>query len=172
MRTGSFKTVIAHRDGMEHVSGFVFPGDVMGFDGVHANRHEVSAIALEDCTVCVLPCYLLEKQCLESRSLQHHIYTLMSKEIVRESALMMLLAVMSARERVAAFLVNVSTRMQQRGYSAVLFNLRMTREEIGSYLGILLETVSRALSRFQKKGLVRAAGKQIEIVDIEGLRAV
>ncbi|MEM5341376.1 helix-turn-helix domain-containing protein [Paraburkholderia azotifigens] len=167
VRTGSFKTVIAHRDGMEHVSGFQLPGDVMGFD-----CHEVSAMALEDSTVCVVPFSLLEKECAESRALQHQVHTLMSAEIVRESALMMLLGVMSAEERVAAFLINIATRMQQRGFSASSFNLRMTRDEIGSYLGLTLETVSRMLSRFHKDGLIRAGGKRIDILDPDGLRAV
>lgn len=172
LRTGSFKTVMTHREGMEQVAGFQFPGDVIGFDGLHAGCHEVTAIALEYSTVCVVPFSLLENECRESGALQHQVYALMSAEIARESGLMMLLGVMTAEERVAAFLLNIATRMQQRGFSASCFNLRMTREEIGSYLGLTLETVSRMLSRFQKDRLIRVHGKQVQISDPDGLRAV
>ena len=101
--------------------------------------------------------------------MQHHVYQMMSGEIVRESALMLLLGTMTAEQRVAAFLLNLSTRFKARGYSAAEFVLRMTRDEIGEYLGMKLETVSRMMSKFQHKGLVAAQGKQIHIVDPEGL---
>lgn len=172
VRTGSFKSIVTHRDGIEQVGGFHFQGDVLGFDGLHSNQHEITVIALEDSTVCIVPFSLLEMQCVESRTLQHQVYTLMSAEIVRENGLMMLLGVMTAEERVAAFLLNIATRMQQRAYSASCFNLRMTREEIGSYLGVKLETVSRMLSRFQKNGMVRVQGRQIQILDADALRSV
>ena len=96
----------------------------------------------------------------------------MAEEIVRESGLMLLLAGLSAEARVATFLLNLSTRMQDRGYSATSFTLRMTREEIGSYLGLKLETVSRLFSRFQDDGLMTVQQKHIRILDSEGLKAL
>ncbi len=110
--------------------------------------------------------------CREVRPMQHHVYQMTSGEIVRESSQMLLLGTMSAEQRVAAFLLNLSARFKARGYSAAEFVLRMTRDEIGEYLGMKLETVSRMLSKFQHKGLVAAQGKQIRIVDSDGLRQI
>ncbi|AJY11075.1 fumarate/nitrate reduction transcriptional regulator Fnr [Burkholderia dolosa] len=172
VRTGSFKTVMMHRDGDEQITGFQIVGESLGLDGVHTGRHNGDAIALEDSTVCIIPFGQLEQMCREVRTLQHHVYQLMSGEIVRESALMLLLGTMSAEQRVAAFLLNFSARFKARGYSAAEFVLRMTRDEIGEYLGMKLETVSRMLSKFQRNGLVAAHGKQISIVDPDGLRRI
>jgi CRP/FNR family transcriptional regulator len=110
--------------------------------------------------------------CREVKVVQQHVHRLMGGEIVREATLMMLLGTMSADQRVAAFLLNLSGRLKTRGYSPASFNLRMTREEIGSYLGMKLETVSRMFSKFQKDGLVDTHGKQIRILDLEGLARV
>ena len=110
--------------------------------------------------------------CREVKVVQQHVHRLMGGEIVREATLMMLLGTMSAEQRVAAFLLNLSGRLKTRGYSPATFNLRMTREDMGSYLGMTLETVSRTLSRFQKRGLIDTQGKHIRIVDLEGLRQV
>ncbi|KVD88024.1 Crp/Fnr family transcriptional regulator [Burkholderia ubonensis] len=172
VRTGSFKTVMLHRDGDEQVTGFQIVGESLGLDGVHTGRHNGDAIALEDSTVCIIPFGQLEQMCREVRTMQHHVYQLMSGEIVRESALMLLLGTMTAEQRVAAFLLNLSARFKARGYSAAEFVLRMTRDEIGEYLGMKLETVSRMLSKFQRKGIVAAQGKQIRIVDSEGLSRI
>ncbi|WP_321850547.1 fumarate/nitrate reduction transcriptional regulator Fnr [Burkholderia diffusa] len=172
VRTGSFKTIVMHRDGDEQVTGFQIVGESLGLDGVHTGRHNGDAIALEDSTVCIIPFGQLEQLCREVRPMHRHIYQLMSGEIVRESALMLLLGTMSAEQRVAAFLLNLSERFRARGYSAAEFVLRMTRDEIGDYLGMKLETVSRMLSKFQQKGLVAAQGKQIRIADSEGLARI
>ncbi|KIP13284.1 bacterial regulatory s, crp family protein [Burkholderia sp. MSHR3999] len=170
VRTGSFKTVIMHRDGDEQVTGFQIVGEPLGLDGVHAGRHNGDAIALEDSTVCIIPFGQLEQLCHELRPMQHHVYQMMSGEIVRESSLMLLLGTMTAEQRVAAFLLNLSKRFKARGYSSAEFVLRMTRDEIGDYLGLKLETVSRMLSKFQRMGMVTAQGKQIRIVDADGLK--
>ncbi|AOJ76445.1 fumarate/nitrate reduction transcriptional regulator Fnr [Burkholderia ubonensis] len=169
VRTGSFKTVVMHRDGGEQVTGFQIVGEPLGLDGLHAGRHNGDAIALEDSTVCIIPFGQLEQLCHEVRTMQHHVYQMMSGEIVRESGLMLLLGTMTAEQRVAAFLLNLSTRFKARGYSSAEFVLRMTRDEIGGYLGMKLETVSRMLSKFQRKGMLAAQGKQIRIVDSAGL---
>jgi len=172
VRTGCFKTIVMHRDGHEQVTGFHIAGEPLGLDGVWSDEHNCDAIALEESTVCVIPFHLLEEMCHDVKSMQQHVHRMMSGEIVRESGLMMLLGTMSAEQRVAAFLMNLSTRMRARGYSAAKFNLRMTREEIGSYLGLKLETVSRMFSKLQKQGLVDTNGKQITILDGEKLAAV
>ena len=172
IRAGSFKTVVMHRDGREQVTGFHLAGEVLGLDGVCTEHHGSDAIAIEDSSVCIIPYALLESMCGESKRLQQQVLRMMSGEIVRESSLMMLLGTMSAEQRVAAFLLNLSSRMKARGYSAAEFNLRMTREEIGSYLGMKLETVSRMFSKFQREGLVQTHGKQIRIVDLDALGRV
>jgi len=172
IRVGSFKTVVMHRDGREHVTGFQIAGEALGLDGVCAGQHNCDAIALEDSAVCIIPFAKLEVLCRELRPMQHHIYQMMSSEIVRESAQMMLLGTMTAEQRLAAFLLNLSKRFKKRGFSAADFHLRMTREEIGCYLGMKLETVSRMFSKFQRDRLVCANGKTVKIVDPEGLAKV
>jgi CRP/FNR family transcriptional regulator, anaerobic regulatory protein len=169
VRAGCFKTVITHRDGKVQVTGFQFMGETLGLDGLCTERHNCDAIALEDSEVSVIRFTVLASLCHQVSSIQHHFYRVLSGEIVRESGHMMMLGTMSAEQRVAAFLLDLSDRMKARGYSAVDFNLRMTREEMGNYLGIKLETVSRMFSKLQKQGLVDAHGKQIRIVNRPGL---
>ncbi|ACR32353.1 fumarate/nitrate reduction transcriptional regulator Fnr [Burkholderia glumae] len=172
VRTGSSKTVVTHRDGHEQITGFQIIGDTLGLDGIHAGRHNCDAIALEDSTVCIIPFERLDQICHEIKALQQHVYQILSGEIVRESSLLLLLGTMTAEQRVAAFLLNLSERYRARGYSSVEFNLRMSRDEIGSYLGLKLETVSRMFSRLQRTGIVAANGKQIYIIDAERLREI
>ncbi|MGF6756990.1 fumarate/nitrate reduction transcriptional regulator Fnr [Paraburkholderia sp. GAS334] len=172
VRAGSFKTIVMHRDGREQVTGFHLAGDALGLDGVSTGHHSCDSIAIEDSNVCIIPFHLLESLCREAKGVQQHVHRMMSSEIVRESVLMMLLGTMSAEQRVAAFLLNLSTRLKARGYSPAEFYLRMTREEIGSYLGMKLETVSRMFSKFQREGLVETRGKQIHILDLDGLARV
>ncbi|CAB3800335.1 fumarate/nitrate reduction transcriptional regulator Fnr [Paraburkholderia caffeinilytica] len=172
VRAGSFKTVVMHRDGREHVTGFHLAGDSLGLDGVCSGHHSCDAVALEDSKVCIIPFHLLEAMCREVKAVQQHVHRMMGGEIVRESSQMMLLGTMSAEQRVATFLLNLSDRLRMRGYSPAEFHLRMTREEIGSYLGIKLETVSRMLSRFQRDGLLDTHGKDIRILDHDGLARV
>lgn len=169
LRSGSFKTVLSHENGREYVSGFFLPGETVGLDGIATDVHTCDAIALEDSAVCVIPFHLLETLCREVKSLQQHVHRLLSAEIVRETGQMMLLGNLSAEQRVASFLLSISDRLRRRGYSSTAFTLRMTREDIGSYLGMTLETVSRTLSRFQQEGLIRVRGKQIELLDPEAL---
>ncbi|WP_321885381.1 helix-turn-helix domain-containing protein [Paraburkholderia bannensis] len=170
VRSGSLKTVMAHRDGREQVTGLRLAGDPLGIDGISTDFHTWSSVALEDSSVCIIPYSALKHMCRETGAMQDRLHRLMSDQLIRESSQMMVLGSLSADERVAAFLLDVSERNGQRGYSYAEFNLRMTREDMGSYLGMTLETVSRTLSRFQKRGLIDAQGKLIRIIDLEGLR--
>ena len=145
-------------------------GEVLGLDGISTERHSCNAIALEDSEVCVIPFSRLEELSRQVESLQHQFHKIMSREIVRDHGVMMLLGSMRAEERLAAFLLNMSQRFTARGFSPSEFHLRMTRDEIGSYLGLKLETVSRAFSRFQEEGLVAVQQKHIRILDTPGLK--
>lgn len=172
LRSGSFKTIAGHEDGLEHVSDFILPGETLGLGAIGGGQYDCDAIALEDSAVCIIPFAALESLCHDVRSVQHHLNQTLSREIVRNSRQMVLLSGMTAERRVASFLVDFSRRLLERGYAARSFTLRMTREEIGSYLGIKLETVSRTFSRFQREGLMRVDGKQIEILKPEALAQI
>ena len=172
VRSGFFKTDVLLEDGREQVTGFQMAGELLGLDGISTEHHSCNAIALEDSDVCTIPFSHLEGLSREIQTLQHHFHKVMSREIVRDHGVMMLLGTMRAEERLAAFLLNLSQRFSARGYSAAEFHLRMTREEIGSYLGLKLETVSRAFSRFQDEGLISVQQKHIRIVDIPRLKTL
>nr|WP_255440125.1 helix-turn-helix domain-containing protein [Caenimonas sedimenti] len=169
VRSGTFKSSLMLKDGREQVSGFHMAGELMGLDGLAHGAHASTAIALEDAEICSIPYAPLAELAVGSADMQMILGKLMSREIVREHGLMMLLGSMSAEERLAAFLLNISQRMKARGYSPTEFHLRMSRAEIGSYLGLKLETVSRAFSAFQAQGLLQVDKRHIRIVDLEGL---
>lgn len=172
IRTGYFKTNLLDREGREQVTGFFMGGELLGMEGVGSGQYQATARALEDSEVCTIPFSLIETLSREMPSLQRRLHAVMAREIVRDQGVMMLLGSMRAEERVATFLLNLSQRQIARGYSASEFNLRMTREEIGSYLGLKLETVSRVFSKFQEAGLVSVQQKYIRIVDDPGLREI
>ena len=170
-RTGFFKSYVTAEDGRTHVTGFQMPGEILGLDGIEDERHSQDVVALEDSEVCVIPYAQLTELAVKVPELQRHLHRMMSREIVRDHGLMLLLGTMRADARVAAFLLNLSERFAARGYSSREFNLRMTREEIGSYLGLKLETVSRVLSRFQERGLIAAQNRSIRLVEPALLKA-
>ena len=172
IRSGFFKTDVVFSDGRDQVTGFQMAGELLGLDGIGTETHTCNAICLEDSEVCVIPFSRLEGLSREIQALQTHFHRVMSREIVRDHQVMMLLGTMRAEERLAAFLLNLSQRFVARGFSPAEFYLRMTREEIGSYLGLKLETVSRAFSRFQDGGLISVQQKHIRILDIPGLRGL
>ena len=144
-------------------------GEIIGLDGIVNELHTCDAIALEDAEVCVLPFDRIEEISREINSLQRHVHKIMSREIVREHGVMLLLGSMRAEERLAAFLLNLVQRLQARGFSKSELILRMTREEIGSYLGLKLETVSRTFSAFQQQRLLEVDKRHIRILDLEAL---
>ena len=170
VRSGFFKSCVSLEDGRDQVTGFCMPGEILGMDGIGTEEHNLNAIALEDSEVCVIPFSRLEEVSSSVPGLQRQVHKVMSREIVRDQGVMMLLGSMRAEERVAVYLLNLSQRFVARGYSPSEFHLRMTREEIGSYLGLKLETVSRIFSRFQEEGLVAVQQKYIRILDVAGLK--
>ncbi len=170
IRSGFFKTDVLLEDGRDQVTGFQMAGEILGMDGISGETHTCNAVALEDSEICVIPFAQLERLSREIQALQRHFHQVMSREIVRDHGVMMLLGTMRAEERLATFLLNLSQRFTTRGYSPAEFHLRMTRDEIGSYLGLKLETVSRAFSRFQDEGFISVQQKHIRILDIAGLK--
>ena len=170
IRTGFFKTQVLHEDGREQVTGFQMPGEIIGMDAICSDAHTCDAVALEDSEICEIPFDRLEALSRELPTLQRHLHKIMSREIVRDHGIMLLLGSMRAEERLAAFLLNLSQRFSARGYSPNAFLLRMTRQEIGSYLGLKLETVSRTFSNFQETGLLNVNVRKVEIMDMLRLR--
>jgi CRP/FNR family transcriptional regulator len=163
VRSGAFKTVGVSRHGDEKITGFHLPGELLGLDAISNQRYGYSAVALEDSEVCVLPFAPLERMAMSMPALQHQLLRLISGDISRDHGLMLLLGSMTAKQRLAAFLMSLSRRHQRLGFSATRFVLRMTREEIGSYLGLTLETVSRLLSRFRREALIAVHQRDVEI---------
>lgn len=172
VRSGFFKSTVAAEDGRDQVTGFHMPGEIMGMDGIGTDNHACNIVALEDSEVCIIPFPRLEELSTTIRGLRRQFHKLMSREIVRDQGVMLLLGSMRAEERLAAFLLNLSQRFLALGYSPSDFNLRMTREEIGSFLGLKLETVSRIFSKFQEDRLVGVQQKHVRILDVPGLRRV
>ncbi|MBI4205657.1 MAG: fumarate/nitrate reduction transcriptional regulator Fnr [Betaproteobacteria bacterium] len=169
VRSGAFKTVGVSRNGEEKITGFYLPGEVMGMDAINNERHNYSAAALEDSEVCVIPFARLTALTLRIPELQQQLFRLLSRDIARDHGLMLLLGSMTAEQRLAAFLLSLSRRYKRLGYAADRFMLRMTREDIGNYLGLTLETVSRLMSRFQRDGLITAQQREVEFKDFDGL---
>ncbi len=172
IRTGFFKTGIATEDGRDQVTGFQMAGEIVGLDGIVSDRHMCDAIALEDAEVCVMPYDRIEELSRLVPALQSHVHKIMSREIVREHGVMLLLGSMRAEERLAAFLLNLVQRLHARGFSKSELVLRMTREEIGSYLGLKLETVSRTFSKFAEEGIVEVKQRHVRILDTQALRNI
>jgi CRP/FNR family transcriptional regulator len=170
VRSGLFKKRVSVDDGRERVTGFQMAGELLGLDGISAERHTCDAIALEDSEVCVIGYSRLEEVSRDVAGLQRQFHRVLSREIVREQGVMLLLGGVRAEARLAAFLLNLGERLRSRGFSGSSMVLRMTREEIGSYLGIKLETVSRAFSRFQEESLLEVRQRNVRVVDEAGLR--
>lgn len=170
VRSGTLKSSLMLSDGREQVSGFHIAGELVGLDGVAQGQHASATMALEDSDVCAISYAALSDLAAGITGLQHIISRLMSREILREHSLMMLLGSMNADERLVAFLLNLSQRYAARGYSEREFHLRMSRAEIGSYLGMKLETVSRTFSAFQQQGLLEVDKRHIRITDLDGLK--
>ena len=170
IRSGSCKTLSLTEDGEDQVAGYHMIGEILGTDGIGNDHYACQATALEDSEVCMLPFERLEAFGRKHVRFQHNLHRLLSREIARQAKVMLLLGTMLAERRLAVFLLDLSNRYHARGYSSCEFVLRMTREEIGSYLGLKLETVSRLFSRFQRDGLVQVQGRVVKLLDRASLK--
>ena len=163
VRSGSFKTTISAADGRDQVTGFYFPGEFIGLDAIHQQNYPSNARSLESSSVCELPFSNLEDIGKEMPQLQIQMLTRLSKELAGDKNLMLLLGKKTADEKLATFLLSLSKRFQERGFSATNFQLSMSRSDIANHLGLAVETVSRLFSRFQEEGWIVIAGKSLVI---------
>lgn len=162
---GHFKTFRINPSGDQQIVGFQMAGDVLGMDAIGPQRHYSGAVALEDSEVCEIPFAEFEQLSAELPHLQRQFHRVMGHEITREQSAMLFLGGMRAEQKFAVFLLNLSVRYAARGYSPLRFQLRMSREEIGNYLGLTVESISRLLLRFKQKGLMRIDRREVEITD-------
>jgi len=165
VRSGAIKAYHIDENGDEQVIGFFLPGEILGLDAIDTQVHVSSAKALETSAVCEIPFPQIEELSHVIHNLQAHMYRLLSREIRLDQELQMLLGKKTAEERIGAFLLNLSMRYEQRRLSSTRFRLPMARTDIGNYLGLAVETVSRVFTRFQKNGLLKVEGKEVEIID-------
>ena len=172
VRSGALKSYCITADGDEQVLGFALPGELVGLDGLAGENFSSTTVALETSSVCELPFNRLEELCHELPSLQRQMLRLIGKEITADQHLLMLLGQRSAEERLASFLLSLSVRYKNRGLSADEFNLPMSRQDIGNYLGLAIETVSRLFAQFQDKKLLTVSRKQIKIIDRPRLKSI
>ena len=170
IRLGTFKTLVLAEDGHEQITGYHLAGEVIGFDGVGDDRYTCQAVALEDSVVCVFPFVQLDCLAADVPILRRNLFRLASRDVSRCHTMMLLLGSRPAEERLALFLLDVAERYQARGYSASEFVLRMTREEIASYLGLKLETVSRLFSSLQEEGRLQVQGRAVKLLDASALK--
>jgi CRP/FNR family transcriptional regulator len=172
VRTGFFKTCTSLENGREHVAGFHMAGDLLGFDGIGVRAHACDAVALEDSKVCIMSFSQFEALAREFPQVQRHLHDIMGREIADSHDAMRLVTSMRSDVRVAAFLLKLSRRLEARGFSGAVLLLRMTREEIGSHLGLTVETVSRTFSKFSELGMLRVDKREIELLDLQALEAL
>jgi len=172
VHSGFLKTVLIDEFGNEQVLSFPMKGDMFGVDGIHTKRYMSEAVALSNCDLILLPFKKFTQLGRSHIEFEHSMYNVMSRELVREQAMVSMMGALSAEARVARFLVSLSERFAEMGYSSKLFNLRMTRHEIGSYLGLTLETVSRTLSAFNEIGFISVDQRSIGIKDLDALRTL
>jgi CRP/FNR family transcriptional regulator len=170
IQAGSLKTVLIGEDGEDQVAGYHMVGDVIGLDGIGSDVHDCEAIALEESEVCSLPFDRVEQTARDCPAFQRNFHRYLSREIARQSSLMLLLGTMPGEKRLATFFLELAQRYQARGYSSSEFLLRMTRQEIGSYLGLQIETVSRLLARLHEQGLIHVQGRAVKLLDRAALK--
>lgn len=169
LRSGSIKTLLEEADGAQQITGFFLPGEVIGMDGLIEEEHSSSAIAMEDSEACVVRLKDIDAISRYVPSLQHQVRRLMSQEIARSHRLHLTLGSMRSHQRLAIFLSNLSQRLAALGYSPTNFSMRMSREEIGNYLGLTLETISRLFSRFARDRIIKINQRDVTILDRHAL---
>lgn len=172
LRSGAVKTSTISRDGEEQITGFYLPGEILGLDGLATNVHSNTAMALETSAICEIPFSQLEDLSMKLPNLQRRFFQLMSKEISHEQQLITLLSKKNADERIASLLVSISTRNHHRGLSSTEFYLPMSRSDMGNYLGLTIETVSRVMSRLHKQEVIALDKKHVVINQMDKLRAI
>lgn len=172
IRSGAVKAITLSDNGEEQVTGFYLPGEVVGMDGIADNRYTNSVIALETASVCEIPFHRMEELSLQIPNLQRHFFQLMSREITQDQQIITLLSKSSAEERIAALLLSISSRNSRRQLSATAFRLPMSRTDIGNYLGLTIETVSRIFTRLQKQEVIHVDKKEVLITNMEQLRSI
>lgn len=165
VRSGALKTFSLSDAGEEQITGFHLPSELVGLSAMDSEIYPVSAIALETTSICEIPFERLDELSVQLPQLRRQLMRLMSREIRDDQQMMLLLSKKTADERIATFLVNLSARFRARGFSANQFRLSMSRNEIGNFLGLAVETVSRVFTRFQQNNLIEAEGKEIHIID-------
>lgn len=165
VRSGALKTFSLSDSGDEQITGFHLPSELVGLSGMDSESYPVSAVALETTSVCEIPFERLDELSAQLPQLRRQLMRIMSREIRDDQQMMLLLSKKTADERIATFLVNLSARFRARGFSANQFRLAMSRNEIGNYLGLAVETVSRVFTRFQQSKLLEAEGKEVHILD-------
>jgi CRP/FNR family transcriptional regulator len=172
VRSGSLKSYCITEDGEEQVLGFTLPGELVGLDGLKGGCYHSASIALETSSVCELPFDRLEGLCSRLPGVNRQIMQITGKEITSSQHMMMLLGKRSAEERLASFLLSLSSRYEERGLSATAFNLSMSRQDIGNYLGLAIETVSRLFAHMQEEKILVVSRRQITIIDLDRLKAM
>lgn len=168
--SGFLKTSITDDGGREQITGFSMAGELVGLDSIGTGKHQCDTVAIEDSHLCEIAYSDFARLSCDIPSLQHHFHRMMGAEIARDHGIMLLLGAMRAEERIAMFLLNLSIRFSARGYSETQFRLPMARQDIGSYLGMTVETVSRTFSQFNNLRLIAINGRYIEIRDLPQLR--
>lgn len=172
VRSGSFKSYVLGPDGQGRVTGFFLPGEIVGMDGIARTNYANSTVALEHASVCEIPFSQLEKLSHQLPNLQHHFFAIMGNEIAKDQQIHTLLSSYTAEEKIASFILTLSARYARVALSPDKFLLHMTRGDIGEYLGLTLETVSRIFTGLQKKGLIAVKNKEVEVLDVNKLKAI
>lgn len=169
VRSGSIKAYTISVDGLEQITGFYLPGEIIGFDAISSGTYPGFAKSLETSSVCEIPFDRLEQLASEIPGLQRQIFRTMSSEIVKDQELMLQLNKKSAEQRFGSFLINLSFRFGRRGLSSNQFRLPMARSDISNYLGLAVETISRLIAQLQDEGLVAIEKREVEILDMNRL---
>tara|TARA_B110000977_G_scaffold198359_1_gene283061 strand:+ start:2039 stop:2719 length:681 start_codon:yes stop_codon:yes gene_type:complete len=170
VRSGSIKSFCIDADGREQVTGFYFPGELFGWHGLANEHYQNTAIALETTSLCEIPYEKLDNLGNSIPSVEKYVMKLISREINADQQLIALLAGNSAQQKLASLLLSISDRLVQQKLSSTRLWLPMSRGEIGNYLGLTVETVSRVLGHFQRKKYLAVNKKEIEILNKKALR--
>ena len=172
IHSGSLRSYTVTQDGTEQTLGFYLPGELVGLDGLESSSHSCTTVALETTSVCELPFDSLQTLCADLPSLQYQMLRLLGKELSGDHDILLLLGTRSAEERLAAFLLSLSKRFSERGFSATEFNLSMSRHDISNFLGVAVETISRQFSHFDKEEILQVKHRNVKIIDMEKLEQI